>query len=317
MAKRLAIVVAALALFVPLSMDALDRGPSPARVNGPVRDDGPVVIGAAGDIACDPSSPAYNGGAGTADSCKMRATSDLLLSIDGLQAVLALGDTQYYISTLDRFRASYHPTWGRLKKITHPVPGNHEYAVPGAEDYFQYFGAAAGDPSAGYYSFDLGDWHIIALNSECWAIRGCHRGSPQEEWLRRDLADHPVACTLAFWHRPRFSSGGSNVAYQPFWEALYEAGADVILNGHGHFYERLEPIDPRGRTDPSRGIRPFIVGTGGTFHSPLRVILPMSETWNMDTFGVLRLVLDEGRYSWLFMPEPGKTFTDSGSASCH
>lgn len=226
MLKRLAVVVAALVLLVPLSMDSRDRGKAPVRGEGPIRRDGPdpgagpVVVGAAGDIACDPMTRAYNGGRGTEDACKMRATSDLLLSIDGLEAVLALGDTQYNISTLDKFLTSYHPTWGRLKEITYPVPGNHEYAVPGAKGYFDYFGAAAGDPSTGYYSFDLGGWHVIALNSECWAIGGCHSGSPQEQWLRRDLAENPATCTLAFWHRPRFSSGGGSGLYRPFWEAL-------------------------------------------------------------------------------------------------
>lgn len=317
MLRRLAIAVAAVVVLLPFSLDSPERGEAPIRPNGPVREDGPVVVGAAGDIACDPTTRGYNGGEGTANFCRMRATSDLLLSIEDLDAVLALGDTQYDISTLDKYRVSYDPTWGRLKAITHPVPGNHEYAVPGANDYFEYFGAAAGDPSAGYYSFDLGSWHVIALNSECWAIGGCHPGSPQEQWLRQDLAKYPARCTLAFWHRPRFSSGGSNVLYSPFWEALHESGADVILNGHGHFYERLQPLNPRGRADPELGIRPFIVGTGGTYHSPLRSILPTSEAWNMDTFGVLQMELRDGSYSWRFLPEPGKSFTDSGSASCH
>jgi hypothetical protein len=279
----------------------------------------PVVIAAAGDIACDPLDRFFNRGQGTAVSCRMQATSDLLLSIPRLRAVLALGDNQYQDATLEKHRLSYGPTWGRLKAITHPVPGNHEYVDPTAQGYFEYFGPAAGDPKAGYYSFDLGSWHFIALNSECWAIRGCNAGSAQLHWLQRDLAAHRAHCTLAFWHWPRFSSGGSGfgLILGELWEVLYQAGVDVIVNAHDHHYERFAPMDPSGAPDPDRGIRQFIVGTGGQHLTGLRERPPTSQVRDAQTFGVLEMVLRDGSYSWRFIPEPGKSFQDSGNGSCH
>jgi len=164
------------------------------------------VVAAVGDIACDPANPSYNGGDGTATACRMKATSDLLVG-GGWSAVLLLGDNQYEDGALARYQASYDPTWGRVKGLTYPAPGNHEYGTPGAAGYFAYFGAAAGDPARGYYSFDLGAWHLVVLNSNCAAVSGCGPGSAQEQWLAADLAAHPGRCTLAYWHHPRFSSG--------------------------------------------------------------------------------------------------------------
>jgi hypothetical protein len=279
----------------------------------------PVVV-AAGDIACDPASRLFSGGGGTAKDCHERATSDLIL---GLQpnAVLALGDDQYEQGALSAFRASYDPTWGRLKSITHPALGNHEYLSRDATGYFSYFGGAAGDPKKGYYSYALGSWHMIVINSNCSHVGGCGPGSPQERWLRADLAAHKTVCTLAYWHHPRFSSGehGDQTFMQPIWQALYDGGADVVLNGHDHDYERFAPQDPAGRSDPTRGIREFVVGTGGRNHYGLQTVDANSEIRDSTSFGVLRLVLHPTSYSWQFIPDlqnGNGTFTDSGSASC-
>ena len=276
------------------------------------------VIAAAGDIACSPHLPAFNDGRGTRAACRQRHTSDLLVS-GGYAAVLALGDLQYDGGELGNFRRSYEPSWGRLKAVTHPVPGNHEYSTPRAAGYFAYFGSRAGSPALGYYSFDVGAWHLIALNSNCGAVGGCGSASPQTRWLRADLAAHQSACTLAYWHHPRFSSGlhGDDETYDAFWRALYEAGADVVLAGHDHSYERFAPQDPSGRADPARGIRQFVVGTGGRSLYPFRNIRPNSEIRNSTTYGVLAMTLRPDRFEWRFIPEKGKTFTDSGSGACH
>ncbi len=276
------------------------------------------MIAAAGDIACDPADSNFRGGAGTASACRMKATSDLLLGME-LAGVLALGDNQYEDGALPKFRQSYDPTWGRLKSLTRPAVGNHEYGQPNASGHFAYFGPAAGDPANGYYSFDIGTWHLIALNSNCSRVGGCGAGSPQELWLKADLAAHPAACTLAYWHHPRFSSGlhGSDLAYDAFWRDLYDAGADVVLVGHDHDYERFAPQDPRGAADPVRGIREFVVGTGGKTHYWFRSPQPNSEVRNWDTFGVLVLTLRSLGYDWRFISEPGRSFADSGRGFCH
>jgi acid phosphatase type 7 len=203
-------------------------------------------------------------------------------------------------------------------------PGGH--APPGRDPRragfaprHRYFGAAAGSRSRGYYSFDVGAWHLIALNSECANIGGCAKGSRQERWLRADLAAHPAACTLAYWHKPRFSSGmhGDDPAYDAFWRALYEAGADVVLNGHDHDYERFAPQRPDRVVDPVRGVREFVVGTGGKTHYGFRTIRRNSQVRNTGAFGVLKLVLRPAGYDWRFLPEAGKTFTDAGHSACH
>lgn len=271
------------------------------------------VIAAAGDIACGSATP-------PTAPCRHSQTSDILVG-GRLDAVLTLGDNQYETGSLADFQSSYDPTWGRVKSITDPVPGNHEYFTSGAAGYFSYFGGAAGDPTKGYYSFDLDSWHLIALNSNCASVGGCDGGSPQERWLRADLAAHQNACTLAYWHHPRFTTrsvGGhvSNPEMQPFWQALYEFRADVVLSGHQHNYERFTPQTPTGSADSSAGIRQFVVGTGGRslypFTSPPA---PNSVVRNDDTFGVLKLTLRPTSYEWQFLPVAG-TFTDSGSATC-
>jgi hypothetical protein len=197
-----------------------------------------------------------------------------------------------------------------------PSPGNHDYNTAGATGYYGYFGASAGDPAKGYYSYDLGDWHIIVLNSNI----ARDTNSAQLAWLRADLAATTKQCVLAYWHHPRFNSGashGNDTSVQPFWQALYDANADLILNGHEHTYERFAPQTPTGAADATRGIREFVVGTGGASHYSLGTLQPNSQVFNGSTYGVLKLNLFAGGYSWDFVPVAGASFTDSGQASCH
>ena len=260
-------------------------------------------------------------GAGDIASCVSdgdEATASLLDSIGG--DVFTVGDHAYEAGTPIEFAACYEPSWGRHKSRTRPSPGNHDYLTPGASAYFAYFGARAGDASKGYYSYDLGSWHVIVLNSNCSDIGGCGPGSPQEQWLRADLAAHPTACTLAYWHHPRFSSGpnGGEAAVEAFWQALYEYHADVVLSGHDHGYERFAPQKPNGEPDSVDGLRQFVVGTGGGSHHQFEApAIANSEVRNDDTFGVLKLTLRSGSYEWQFIPVTGKTFVDSGAGRCH
>jgi hypothetical protein len=257
-------------------------------------------------------------GAGDIMDCGLQsdeATAALLDRLPG--TVFTLGDHVHPIASAHAFAQCYDPSWGRHKARTRPAPGNHDYAIPGAADYFDYFGAAAGDPSKGYYSYDLGTWHIIVLNSACNAV-GCEAGSPQEQWLRADLQAHPTTCTLAYWHHPLFSSRyGTDSRSQPLWQALYDAGAEVVLNGHAHTYERFAPQTPHGQRDDARGIRAFVVGTGGAPLRPFATNQPHSEVLNNSTHGVLKLTLHATSYDWQFVPVVGQTFTDAGSTACH
>jgi hypothetical protein len=247
------------------------------------------------------------------------ATADLLATSDG--TVITLGDNAYEDGSAEDFRDCYDPTWGRFKHRTLPVPGNHEYLTRGAEAYFDYFGNAAGDPSEGYYSYELGQWHIVALNSNCERIGGCTATSPQGRWLKADLAAvEGETCTLAYMHHPRFSSGevhGSNLGGKPLWDELYKADADLVLSGHEHNYERFAPQDPDGAADPERGIRQFVVGTGGKSHYEIETTLPNGEVHNDGTYGLLKLTLHPEGYSWRFVPIEGQAFTDSGRGRCH
>ncbi len=288
---------------------------------------GDPVIAAAGDIACDPGSSAFNGGLGTSSSCRQLYTSNLLVNA-GLTAVLDLGDNQYYCGSDQAFNQSYDLSWGRVKSITHPSVGNHEYLTSGgtgcnpsnagAAGYFKYFGSAAGTPGEGYYSYNVGAWHLIALNSNCGNVGGCGSGSPQYTWLQSDLKANPNECILAYWHIPLFSSGGRAAPNsQPFWNLLYAAHADLILNGHDHIYERFAPQNPSGGLDTTNGIVEIISGTGGADHTSLSTIAANSLVRNTTTYGVLKLTLHASSYDFQFVPEAGQTFTDSGSAACH
>lgn len=277
------------------------------------------VIAAAGDISCDPTSTHYFNGLGDPTHCQQMATSNLLNNMQPT-AVLTLGDNQYTQNTLAQFQAVFDGTWGRLKSIIHPAVGNHEYMTANAAGYFTYFGAAAGDPSTGYYSYDIGSWHVITLNSECTQIGGCNTGSPEEVWLKNDLATHSNQCTIAVWHEPEFDSGpnGSGTVYLNFWNDLYRGGADIILNGHSHLYERFAPQTPTGTLDTAHGIVQFTVGTGGEDLDTFHTVRPNSMARDSNDFGVLQLTLGDGGYNWQFVTIPGSSgFTDSGSASCH
>jgi hypothetical protein len=276
---------------------------------------GSVVVMAAGDIAC--------GKATTSGWCQQANTASLIQTA-APDAVLALGDIQYECAELDDFQAYFHPTWGAFKSRIHPTTGNHEYetgspcvtATGDGSDYFEYFGSVAGDPNKGYYSFDLGAWHIVALNSNCSKVGGCAAGSPQEKWLRADLQANSSPCTLAFMHYPRFSSVAPFSSLTALWQALYDNHAEIVLAAHDHHYERYGPRDAAGNANTNHGLVEFIVGTGGkqpdqafgTLDSPLaRGSVP----------GVLKLTLSGSGYSWAFVPVPGFTFNDSGSGSCH
>ena len=282
------------------------------------------VVAVAGDIACDPTSPSFGAGLGAGPFCRQRATSDLLFRMD-LAAILAAGDLQYEDGLLWKFEQSFEASWGRLKPLIRPVPGNHEYGDPGAAGYFDYFngpgGATgpAGERGSGYYSFDVGSWHVIALNSQCEEVGGCGVGSAQEQWLRADLASHPAACTLAFWHHPQFTSGGHSAegSMLPAWTALYEANADLVVNGHEHFYERFAPLTPEGALDAVRGIRQITVGTGGKSRFRFQAVAPGSEVREDRYHAVLKLTLREGAYDWQLITAPAGSVADSGSSTCH
>jgi hypothetical protein len=261
--------------------------------------DRPAVLVGAGDIA-------------DCASVGDEATAALLDGIEG--TVFTTGDNAYEDGTPEQYRDCYGPSWGRHRARTRPTPGNHEYHTPGAAGYFGYFGAAAGKPGEGWYSYDLGGWHVVALNSEVPA----GPGSPQEQWLRADLAANPARCTLAYWHRPRFSSSqhGNDPRTDALWRALYDAGADVVLVGHDHVYERFAPQTPVAAADPARGIRQFVIGTGGRGLYGFRAPAANSEVRYNQTHGILRLTLERGAYVWEFIPTTG-TFQDTGRAACH
>jgi|SRR5580658_1591217 hypothetical protein len=283
------------------------------------------------DVDPSPSQASPDGqtfvlvGAGDIASCKdpegARATAKLLEQIPG--TIFAAGDLAYEKGTATEFQNCYGTTWGEFKARTKPTPGNHEYADPTASAYFQYWGAQAGPAGKGYYSFDLGSWHVVALNTNCGAkdLGGCGKGSPQEEWLRKDLTEHPDSCVLAYGHHALFSSGvfkshAIHPELKELWRDLYAAHAALVLAGHEHSYERFALQDPDGHADPVNGIREIVVGTGGRSHDPLGFGTANSEVRNTDTYGVIKLTLTPGHYTWRFIPEEGKTFTDSGTGVC-
>jgi len=266
----------------------------PTTVSGP-----PAVLVGAGDI-------------GLCGSAATAATAALLDRIDG--TVYTTGDNAYPNGSEENFRDCYDPHWGRHRGRTRPTPGNHEYMTAGGAPYFTYFGASAGPPARGYYAYRAGSWLVLALNSEIPA----GAGSAQVQWLRGELSRASGACTLVYWHRPLFSSGphGPDPAMRDVWRVLHEYNADVVLTGHEHMYERFAPQDQDGRADAIRGIRQFIVGTGGAaLYSP-NGVAPNSEVV-APIHGVLKLTLSDGAYFWEFVPIPGATFRDSGSGICH
>jgi len=256
-------------------------------------------------------------GAGDIVHCNTLAAAErvakLLDNIEGL--IFTAGDNAYDTGTPEQFMKCYEPTWGRHRARTRPSPGNHDYYTPGATGYFQYFGELAGPPGLGYYSYDYGAWKVVSLNSNVPA----GPDSPQYAWLAQELSQSAVKCTLAYWHHPVFSSGyeGNMTKMRAIWQLLYDNHADVAIVGHSHNYERFAPQDLEGRPQPGRGIREFVVGTGGMPFTPLESIKANSEALNNNSLGVLKLMLAPDSYSWEFIPAPGNAFRDSGGDSCN
>lgn len=290
------------------------------RVSAAPQEGDPILVGA-GDIGTCSTK---------ADTLTARKVDRVIRKARGGVTVYALGDTVYYRGTKAEYRRCYDPTWGAFKKRTRPVPGNHEYITPNASGYFSYFSNVAGGKVTlragkrhrGYYSYNRGRWHIVALNSNCKEVPGgCESGSPQARWLRRDLSAHRSRCTLAYMHHPLFSSGehgNSPKNAKMFWRVLDNRNADVVLAGHEHHYERFAKQNPNGKRKPEHGIRSFVVGTGGTkIDDPFRAAEPNTKV-RFRKHGVLRLALHPTSYSWRFIPVRGnKEFTDSGRARCH
>ena len=307
MMKSLAhtVVAAVAACVLNSAMSAMPWRQAPDAAAPRVQDQEPVVLVGAGDIA----NCAISDGSGAV------ATAALLDRIPG--TVFTVGDHAYPSGTAKEFRDCYDASWGRHKARTRPAPGNHDYLTSNAKAYYEYFGNSAGPDRRGYYSYTLGAWHVVSLNS----FIAADRGSPQIEWLRKDLKDNRTTCTLAYWHIPVFSSGphGSNRRTSAHmleaWRVLYEFGADVVINGHDHDYERFAPQDPKGKADP-RGVREFVVGTGGGGTYDFRQIRPNSEVRNSRSYGVLKLVLGATDYNWDFVSGAGEPFQDRGASAC-
>jgi predicted phosphohydrolase len=275
--------------------EAYPQEPDPA----PESSDEVVLVGA-GDIArCDMLSGAI-------------LTARLLGSIPG--TIFTVGDHAYPSGSEKDFRECYEPTWGRYKSRTRPSPGNHDLKTKRGRYYYEFFGENAGPAGRGYYSYDLGSWHIISLNSEI----DRHGKSDQARWLKEDLKASTHDCIAAYWHRPRFSSGphGDDRTLHDIWRLLYDAGADIVMNGHDHVYERFAPQNPKGKLDPERGIRQFTIGTGGGGVYRFKRKARNSEVRDYSVYGVLKLTLRPGGYDWEFVPILGGDFTDSGSGTC-
>ncbi len=312
----------ALLLLLPLRVHAADAGTARA----PRAKDAGVALdaGSAPDAGSSPDAGqvAVLVGAGDIATCDRNEDEQTAALLDALPGtVFTLGDNAYASGSPREFEECFAPTWGRHKARMRPALGNHDFYSPRAAPYFAYFGQTAGIAPNGYYSYRAGEWLVLVLNSVCDEVPGgCGKDSPQARWLRQELARNPTRCALAMWHHPLFSSGrhGSAPEVRPLFEILYELGADVVLNGHDHHYERFMPVDPHGRPDPARGIREFIVGTGGI---PLRGFwsgpLEITERRDNTAHGVLQLTLRPDGYDWRFFPIPGAAFSDWGSGRCH
>jgi hypothetical protein len=245
------------------------------------------------------------------------ATANLVRTLLPVDDLIVQGDLAYESGTASEYADCYEPTWGAFKAFSHPAPGNHEYQSPGASPYYAYWGARAGPAGRGYYSYDIGAWHVVSLNSEV----DIAAGGPQATWLKADLAAHRARCTMAFWHRPRFSSdplNPSQTSLIPLYTVLYNAGVDVLLQGHAHNYQRWNELTPTGTLQRGRGIRSFVVGTGGANVTPLAPGLqPGQDVAKTDVFGVMQMTLTPTGYSWRFIPAAGYSYTDAGNSSCH
>jgi alkaline phosphatase len=258
-------------------------------------------------------------GAGDIATCSSKADTKTaaLVRRSGAGNVFTVGDNAYKKGSSSEFEKCYAPTWGKFRSKTRPAVGDNEYDTSNAKGYWGYFGSKAGAKGKGWYSYDLESWHIVVLNDNCSEVGGCGEGSEQGEWLKADLAATKAKCIAAIWHTPRFSSVYGNTGKaKDFWQLLYDAGADIVINGHHHAYERFAPQDPSGGLD-SGGIRQFLVGTGGApLAGGFKNVQPNSEVRNAKTFGVLKLKLHPGSYDFKFIPVEGSTFTDSGRGTC-
>jgi hypothetical protein len=335
----IAVVGIALIPVVVLASNGLNGNAKPLTTHGPKKTPRPtIVVTPAPTVAPTPvvtppptlaPTPTAAGsvvlvGAGDIATCSSNGDEITATLLDGIAGtVFTLGDNVYTNGTATEFTNCYGPSWGRpaIKSRTRPVPGNHDYNTAGAAGYFGYFGAAAGDPAKGYYAYDLGAWRIYVLNTNtgtCSAV-ACGAGSTQEQWLKADLAANPRACVAAMWHHPRFSSGqhGNNAVSSALWQALYAAHAELILTGHDHTYERFAPQNPSGVLDTTNGIVQMVVGSGGNGHYSFPSIAANSLVRDNTAWGVMKLTLSAGGWSFQFVAEPGKSFTDSGSGTCH
>ena len=284
-------------------------GPDASATSPATADGEPAVLVAAGDVACGPDIEI------TSEQCQQEATATQVERLNP-DAVLVLGDIAYEQVTPESIKA-YDASWGRFLDRTHAVVGNHEYFGNGPEVYWDYFGDRAGDRGSGWYSFDVGAWHVVVLNSECSDV-DCDPDGDQLEWLKADLDGNSTRCTLAAFHRPRFSSGdeyGDDESVSGFWQVLQDAGADVVLNGHEHSYERFAPQRDSGRATAEGGMAEFVVGTGGRDLRGFGDPKPNSEVRRNDSFGVLALTLYPDRYDWRFQATDGAD-VDEGSAAC-
>jgi hypothetical protein len=329
------VVVAAAAAAVLLAAATAPSGGAPARpqqVELPAADDVSVVVGAVGDMACDPSESKYLGGVGNANKCAQSRVSTLMLGDTTLTAVLGLGDYQYDCGDPADYAVSYNPTWGRLDALMTPIAGNHEYKtgrdVNGgtcpadnttAASYFTHFGPAAHAETGGHFSFDLGSWHLVALNGNCGksGVGGCGVKSAQTQWLVADLAATTQPCVLAFWHQPLFTaSPQSGSAYRTWWNDLYAAHVDVALNGHVHNYQRYAAKEPEGDDDPDNGITQYIVGTGGEgLQNLVTTKFPQPEVF-LKRFGYLRMTLEPTGWTAEFVDSTGAV-ADTSAGTCH
>jgi hypothetical protein len=307
------LVVAALLVYANVSTAA-------AATSDPV-----VVVG--GDVACSPTDTNYNGGNGVPSYCHSKVTSGLISQINPSN-LLMVGDGQYNSGSLSDYQNSYGTTWGQHKAKTNPAVGNHDYGTSGAGGYYSYFGNAASTQQSGcvkaclgYYSFDVGAWHLVNINSECSRFNGgagCAVGSPQQMWLDKDLAAHSNACTIVFDHRPRWSSNSfASADIAPLVDVMYKYHVDLLLSGHSHAYERFAPQNPSGGSDLNNGIRQFVVGTGGAFFTGFSTIVSTSQVHKSNIFGVLKLTLHSNSYDWSFVADSSTPYNDSGTGSCH
>jgi hypothetical protein len=299
----------------PTTTTSTTTTPTPTTTTAP---SGDPVIAAAGDIACAASDASFNGGNGTATACRSKYTQQLIQQMNPMH-LLPLGDEQYNSGSPADFAASYALTWGLSKDISKPVVGNHEYGTKNASGYFGYFGSAAGAQGSGYYSYDVGAWHVVAINTECTRISGavgCAVGSPQEVWLKNDLATRSKACTRVYGHRPRWASSSfASADIAPLIDDMVAAHVDLYLSGHAHSYERFAPQDGSGAAK-SDGLTAMIVGTGGSFYTGSGTVAANSAVRKTNLFGVQKLVLHPGSWDYAYTPE-NSTFADSGSGTCH